>query len=1058
MTSRPVWSTALRSRAALAALAAAFALAVAITPPAAGAATYGEAFGLAAPQGALPGPSAFWAGTCDLSSAATGYEAGPPPAEPRDCIDTATSNVEPLSAEAFSPPPAWRLAADSQAGAHPDATAIFALARDTADLSGSVTTLPFPAGATRDVEVQLPPGLVGDPGAVPKCTNAQFQAVPPGCPAASQVGVTELRLRSQSAIFSLTSDLLPVYDLEPLPGHTAEFGIPYAAGFTPIRILASARTDGDFGVDTGVERIPTGIPLLQQSLTFWGVPWAAAHQRWRLRTGTDLLTAGNNEGMPQSGLQAADQAPYEAAWGPIEPFLSAPTACTGVAPVTRIWADSWQDQAATLTDGEPDPADPAWVRAVSEAPPVSGCTALDSHFDPGFSFAPKSHLADSPSAFDADLSLPQNDEPPAGVAGDPSASGAPAYWGSEAGLATAHLKDTTVTLPPGVTVNPAAAAGLAACSEEQVGLLTVSGAAPAPIRFDDQPVACPDGSKIGTVEVETPLLEEALEGSVYLAAQEANPFGSLLALYLVVEDPERGLTIKLAGKAEPDPLSGRVTATFTDNPQLPFTHLRLHLAGGGAAPLATPPTCGRFTTQATLTPWSGTAAVSASDGFGVDQAPGGGCPTDAAAQPFGLGFQAGTASPTAGATSPFSFRLTRPDGAQTIDRVELTTPPGLSAYLAGVPYCPETGIAQAEARSEPGDGRLEEASPSCPAASRIGTATIGAGAGPDPFYVSGEVYLSGPYGGAPLSLVVVVPALAGPFDLGVQVVRTALAVDPTTAQITARSDAIPTILQGIPLRIRDIRVDLDRSGFTLNPTSCEPLAVGGQVHGSGGAVANLSGRFQVRGCPALAFHPKLRFRLEGGTRRHAFPALKAVLTQRPGQAGIRYASVLLPHSEFLEQGHIGTVCTRVQFDAVPRACPARSVYGKAKAWSPLLEAPLEGPVYLRSNGGERKLPDLVAALRGPASQPIEVDLLGYIGSRHARIRNTFALLPDVPVSRFVLEMDGGRKGLLTNSEDLCGAGRKRRAAIVRLLGQNDRRADQFPVVRARCHKKVARRH
>jgi hypothetical protein len=1055
---RPGLDIARHRWASLAALAAACAIAVAVMPGAASAASYGEAFGLAAAQGALPGPVAFWAGTCDLSSTATEYEAGPPPAEPRDCIDAATSNVEPLSAEAFSPPPAWRLAAVTQAGAHPDATALFAVARDTADLSGSATTLPFPAGSTRDVEVQLPPGLVGDPGATSKCTNAQFQAVPPGCPAASQVGITELRLRSQSAIFSLTSDLLPVYDLEPLAGHTAEFGIPYAAGFTPIRILAQARTDGDFGIDTGVERIPTGIPLLQQSLTFWGVPWASNHQRWRLRAGSPLLTAGNNEGMPQSGLEAADQAPYEAGWGPIEPFLSAPTACTGLAPVTTIWADSWQRPAATLADGQPDPADPAWIRAGSEAPALTGCAALASHFGPGFAFGPQSHLADSPSAFDADLSLPQNREAPAALADDPTASGAPAYWRSQAGLATAHLKDTTVTLPPGVAVNPAGASGLAACSEEQVGLLSTSGAPPNPIRFDDEPAACPEASKIGTVEIETPLLEQTLEGTVYVAEQEANPFGALLALYLVVEDPERGLTVKLAGKAEPDPATGRLTATFTDNPQLPFTHLRLHLQGGPAAPLATPPTCGRFTTQASLTPWSGQAAVSASDGFAIDRSPAGGCPTDAAEQPFDLGFQAGTAEPLAGATSPFSFRLTRPDGAQTVGRIDLRTPPGLSAYLAGVPYCPETGIAQAAGRDRPGEGRLEEASPSCPGSSQVGTTTIGAGAGPNPFYVSGKVYLAGPYEGAPLSLVFVVPALAGPFDLGVQVVRTALRVDPASAQISAESDPIPTILQGIPLRIRDIRVDLDRPGFTLNPTSCEAGAVHARAYGSGGAVADLSERFQVDGCSALPIHPRLRLRLKGRTRRHGFPSLRAVLTQGPGQAGIRYASVLLPHSEFLEQGHIGTVCTRVQFNAVPRECPARSVYGRARAWSPLLEAPLEGPVYLRSNGGERKLPDLVAALRGPASQPIEVDLLGYIGSRHARIKTTFALVPDVPVSRFVLAMKGGRRGLLTNSEDLCGAGKRKRAAIVRLLGQNNRRADRFPVVQAQCHRKAGRRH
>jgi hypothetical protein len=1030
-------------------------LAGALSTRPAEAATFGEAFGLAGSQGAVPGAGAFWAGTCDLGSSATEYETAAPPATPRDCIDTGTTNFDPRSAEAWSPAPAWRLSAVTGAGAHPDATALFAFARDTANLSGMANTVPAPAGSTRDIQVDLPPGVTGDPGAVPKCSNAQFQTLPPTCPPASQVGIAEIRVNLTAA--AIGDYTLPVYALEPLPGRTAEFGIPRVT-FTAIRIVAKDRTAGDFGISTGVERIPTGLPLVQQSLTFWGVPWAASHDLWRPRVGAKAMGEeflgppvgefSRESGIPAAGLKPDDQAPYEPSWGPIQPFFTNPTACTGSSPVTTFWADSWQNPAATLADGEPDPSNPLWVRGESAAPPVTGCAALAAHFDPGFTFRPQGHVADSPSAFDADLSVPQNDEPPAGVAEDPSESGAPAYWRSEAGLATSQLKDTTVTLPPGVTVNPAGASGLATCSEEQMGLLTTSGEAPSPIRFDDQPVTCPDASKIGTVEIETPLLEKTVEGTVYLAQQEANPFGSLLALYLVAEDPERGLIIKLAGKTTPDPVTGQITATFTDNPQLPFTHLRLHLKGGPAAPLATPPTCGSFTTQASLVPWSGQTPATTSDGFTIDQAPEAGCPTSVGAQPFNLGLEAGTANPVAGASSPFTFRVTRPDGAQTIDHIDLTTPPGFSAYLAGVPYCPESGIAQAEGRNRPGDGRLEEAQPSCPAASQVGTTTIGAGAGPNPYYVSGKVYLAGPYKGAPLSLVFVVPAVAGPFDLGVQVVRTALQVNPETAAITAQSDAIPTILQGIPLRIRDIRVSIDRPHFALNPTSCDALAVGGQVYGSGGGVANLSNRFQVGGCPALPFHPKLKLRLTGSTTRTGHPALKAVVTAKPGEANISRVQVNLPHGEFLDQGNLNKTCTKPVLLAGD--CPASTVYGHVRAWTPLLERPLEGYVYLVGGYGY-KLPALVAELNGQ----VKILLVGKVDSgKNKGIRNTFEVVPDAPVSRFELAMKGGKKyGLLENSEDLCKASKPNRAAIVRMIAHNNKRADQFPLVGRQCKKK-----
>jgi hypothetical protein len=316
------------------------------------------------------------------------------------------------------------------------------------------------------------------------------------------------------------------------------------------------------------------------------------------------------------------------------------------------------------------------------------------------------------------------------------------------------------------------------------------------------------------------------------------------------------------------------------------------------------------------------------------------------------------------------------------------------------------------------------------------------------FYVkTGKAYLAGPYKGAPFSLAIVTPALAGPFDLGNVVVRNALYVNPETVQITAKSDPIPTILQGIPLDVRDIRVNVDRPGFTLNPTNCEPMAITAQVTGASGAVANLSNRFQVGECAALGFKPKLKIQLHGGTRRAAYQRLTATVTAKPGEANIARAAVTLPHSEFLAQEHIRTVCTRVQFAA--DNCPKGSIYGKARAVTPLLDEPLEGPVYLRSS--DNPLPDLVVALKGPESQPIEVELAGRTDSVHGGIRNTFDVVPDAPVSKFTLQLFGGKKSLIVNSRDLCQGPKQR--ATVRFSGHNGMVRDFRPVVKNDCGKK-----
>jgi hypothetical protein len=624
---------------------------------------------------------------------------------------------------------------------------------------------------------------------------------------------------------------------------------------------------------------------------------------------------------------------------------------------------------------------------------------------------------------------------------------------AEIPLASAHLKDTTVVLPEGLVINPSVANGLAACDENQIGLIGTGFGSPNPIHFTKTPQSCPNASKVGTVKVTTPLLDHKLEGALYIAKPFDNPFGSFMALYLVVENEQSGIVAKLAGKVTPDPQTGRLTTTFLENPQLPLEDIELTLFGGPKAALKTPLTCGTYTTETSLVPWSTPEGqtVHPTDAFQTSVAAGGSgpCPASEADAPSKPSFDAGTIAPAAGAYSPFVLKLTRQDGTQRIKQIDTTLPKGLTGKLAGIPYCPESALSQAKTREAPGKGALEQSSPSCPAASEIGTVTVGAGAGVTPYYASGRAYLAGPYEGAPLSMAIVTPAVAGPFDLGAVLVRTPLYVNPESAQIHAISDPLPQIIEGVPLDIRSISLRLDRPSFTINPTSCEPMQVGGSLLSPPGSATSLASPFQVGGCRSLKFAPKLNIQLKGGTKRGRFPALKAVLTypQGSGYANTASAQVTLPHSEFLENAHFKTICTRIQFAA--DACPAGSIYGKAKAITPLLDRPLEGPVYLRSSN--HTLPDLVIALRGQ----VNADLVGRVDTGSTGgIRTTFENTPDAPVSKVILQMQGGKKGLLVNSENIC---RKEQRAIADLTAQNGKVSETKPLIRNSCKGKAKKK-
>ncbi|HZD91399.1 MAG TPA: hypothetical protein VE224_14960, partial [Pseudolabrys sp.] len=714
------------------------------------------------------------------------------------------------------------------------------------------------------------------------------------------------------------------------------------------------------------------------------------------------------------------------------PFLTMPSACSSDPLKTTVLAESWEEAGVEHPD-EAESSDP-----FGNPVGVSGCSSLE--FEPKLTLTPDAGTAETPTGVHIDLNVRQNK-----VSNLPECMEDPTL---QRCLATSNVRDTTVRFPAGMALNPAAASGLEACTEGQIGYEPRGGE----IHFSKERPQCPDGSKVGSVEVDTPLLDHPVKGGVYVAQPYANPFGTLLAVYVVVDDPEDGIEIKLAGRTEADPNTGQLTTSFEEAPELPFEDFKVDLFNGPRAALRTPSTCGNYDTTSVETPWSGTAPVATNSTFTVKRgANGGPCAASEAAMPDHPGFEAGTETPLAARYSPLLGRLFREDGTQQLTGLSMTLPEGLTGKLAGVSTCSDAAIAAAASKS--GDSEL--ASPSCPASSLLGEVQVGAGAGSAPYYTTGKIYLGGPYEGAPFSAAVITPAVAGPFDLGTVVVRTPAYVNPSTAQVSVRSDAFPHILKGIPLDLRDARLSLARNEFTLNPSSCAEMGFTGSASSLLGGSAALSQRFEVGGCRGLEYKPKLFLRLYGKAHRGAHPRLRAVLIAKPGEANTARASVALPRSEYLENAHINTVCTRVQFAA--HECPRGSIYGHAKAITPLLDEPLVGPVYLRSSSHE--LPDMVAALHGPRSRPIEVELDGRIDSVHGGIRSTFETVPDQPVSKFILNMKGGSKGLIVNSRNICA---RTYRATAKFRGQNGKTHDFHPPLKSKCgkghHKRKRRRH
>jgi hypothetical protein len=837
-----------------------------------------------------------------------------------------------------------------------------------------------PAADVKDLSVELPPGLTANPQNFPQCSFTAFAKSQdfnnPPCSPETQIGLVEVRFQEIGATLEE-----PLYNLASSDDEVARLG--FLGIFYPIVLETHLRSGGDYGVTVRSKGIESIQRILSIRATTWGVPADPTHDAERL-TPSEALACSGAPGGAVSGPCYA-KCPFANALFCL--ILGVP-AVAGESRKSSLPPEPFTTNPASCGPAEfgfeattyqhPDVVDRMRVSAGE----ISGCEKVP--FNPSLAISTTSRRAGAPTGLEATLKLP----------GDEAVNT----------LNPSPLRSARVALPEGMTVNPSAADGLQACSVAQAAFGT------------EEASTCPNGSKVGTAEITSAALKRPIRGGVFLRTPEP---GHLVRFWLVAH--QLGVNLKLPAEVELNESTGQLTTVIHESPQLPADEVVLRLNGGARAPLRNPLSCGTFDASYELGPWSGNAPVNGVAPIVVSE----GCEVGG----FHPTITAGTASPTAGGFSPLVFELDRDDGEENVAAIDVSLPRGLSAKLAGVPLCPQQDAPVG----------------ACPPASQIGVALAAVGTGTQPLWVPQPgkdptaVYLAGPYKGAPYSVVAKVPAQAGPFDLGVVTIRSGIYVDPETAQVTVKSDRLPQILQGIPIEYRQVRLEVSRKDFTLNPTSCAEQRISASVLSAAGSLADASDRFQAADCASLGFGPKLKLHLSGGTKRSAHPRLRAVLTAKRGEANIRRVSVALPHSEFLEQAHIRTVCTRVQFAA--DACPQGSVYGHASVTTPLLDEPLSGPVYLRSSSHE--LPDLVVDLQGQ----IRITLAGRIDSVHGGIRTTFAAAPDAPIRKFVLNMTGGKKGLLVNSTNLCVRAHR---AIVKMVGQNGRNVATYPRLTDSC--------
>ena len=887
-----------------------------------------------------------------------------------------------------------------QAGAHPDITSTVAF--NTSSPSGSL------AGDPKDVTYHLPPGFASDFVDTPTCQAGVF--LEQDCSMASQIGITTVTIRNLVGEQQVL--IAPVYSLAPGAGQIAKLGF-FLAGNFGIQGAISLRPS-DYGADVSFTDTNEGLAqVLNVSLTVWGVPADPIHDPLRALpdAGGGIFTFGHS----------SDAAPV--------PFFTNPTSCDGVLE-SGYAVNSWERPEQTVEQGMP-------------FGPIVGCDRLG--MEPSLTAEVTTLHASAPTGLDVATKIPQT------------------YEDAE-GLATSTLRKEVVTLPEGMTVNPSSGAGLQACGEAQYAAEAAQYVAG---------VGCPVQSRLASVEIVTPALSEHVKGSLFLAEPapfgEAgrNPFKSLLALYLIARIPDRGVLVKSAGLVEPNLQTGQLVTTFDNLPPLPFSLATFGFNQGANAPIVTPPTCGSYRVTAQLTPYSDPQGLplqplippfSITQGAGeASPCPGGGAP------PFAPQAVAGTQNNAAGSYSPLYLRLSRADGEQELTGFSSQLPPGLTANLSGVPFCPEAAIQLARERT----GAQEETEPACPAASQIGHTIAEAGVGKVLAQAPGKLYMAGPFQGAPFSVVAITSAKVGPFDLGTVVVQLPLQIDPTTAVVTipaGAADQIPHIIKGIVIHVRNIRVYVDRQDFTLNPTNCDPMSFAVTLIGSGQSFVNpadddpvtVRAPFQDANCASLGFKPTFKVSTTGKTSRKNGASLAVKLTYpntpQGTQANIRSVKVDLPRQLPSRLTTLQKACTVGQFDIDPAGCPAASIVGHATARTPILPVPLTGPAYFVSHGGA-KFPELVVVLQGYG---FTIDLHGETFINKAGITSsTFRTVPDQPVTSFELTLPQGPNSALAANGNLCAAKLKMPTVFTAQNGATVRQST--PIGVSGCPKKKAKK-
>jgi hypothetical protein len=814
-------------------------------------------------------------------------------------------------------------------------------------------------GSARDIAVDLPPGLIGNPLATPRCTAAEFEGIQPHCAADTQVGFFHATLGEP-----VIAAHGPIYNLVPPSGVPARLGFEVKEIDTYVD--ASVRTGAGYGVVTKTDNVPVN-QVAEAKVTIWGVPADPGHDPER------YCREGRENGIESGGVIEGGCV----STAPERPFLTLPTSCGGPL-LAQLSADSTEAPGVFVS------SPPA------EASGLSGCEKLS--FEPKLELQPEQHVTNTPTGLNVDLSIPQDE--------------------NFRDVATAELREAVVTLPQGLRVNPSAASGLQTCPllrgreaakeareerREEVGIDLESG----------QPANCPAESKIGSVEIETPPLEHPLKGSIFLAQQGnfgggANPFGSLFALYIAAEG--EGVVAKIPGEIQLGE-NGQITARFGRDPvtgeeflpQLPYSNLKMTIFGGPRAPLATSSACGSSATASTLTPWTSTEAapmsVTLRESFQIDA----GCN----APGFAPAFATSVTNAQAGAYTSFTTSFARQGSEQTFENVTVTTPPGLLGIVKNVEQCPE---AQANA----GD---------CSAASQLGETSASVGAGDDPYTVTGgKVYLTGPYGGGPFGLSIVVPTTAGPFTLdgdagfGKEVVRAAIEVNPHTAQITVKANPLPTSLEDIALDIREVNVTINRSNFMFNPTNCETLKTEGTISSAQGAAKHVESPMAAVNCATLPFKPSFTASTLAKSSKADGASLTVHVAQQPGEADIHKTDLQLPLALPARLTTLQKACTEKQFAANPAGCPEASDIGTAIAHTPLLSGPFVGPAYLVSHGGAA-FPDVEFVLQG--ENGVEVVLDGGTDIKKGITYSKFETVPDAPISSFETVLPEGPHSALT---------------------------------------------